>query len=334
MISITKINLKKSDKVQKKFINNIKLVLQKIGSNHKTKVLHNLADKELLYIGHGTVDISKKRSVEYGVNYLSSGKLSGLCADISAIVDKADLPDVASKIKETYEAYQEVTRVKTTITDTSTMQINKLEKQIEKNFDELLDSIDYFSLVDVYYYLYINALTITGLKGKGKNKIFETTYSVFKEIVNKLLRNAHADISYENNRKKDIICDYIFARKFTDQSAQTTLAKLVRMYGEPALEFMVDIKPQQYEEFSNIATLLTKAGIVNITESAFNTNFRTIMGTGADAAMDGAFDELVAYIVSIKYKSSVFNAQIVAKDEQERLEELILNFKRDITLGK
>jgi hypothetical protein len=333
MISTNKINLKQNDKVQKKFIQNIKLVLQKIGTSHKTRALHSLAEKEMLYIGYGTVDISGKRSVAYGVNYLSGTKLSGLCADIGSIVDKADLSEVAKKVKDIEVANRELSRVKSTITDTSTMQINNLDKQVNKNFEDLLDAIDYFALVDVYYYLYINALSSIGLKGKGKNKIFETTYDVIKEAINKILRNNKTDVSYENSVKKDIILDYIFARKFTDQSAQTTLAKLSKIYGENKLEFLVEIKPQQYEEFSNIATLLTKAGVVNITESAFISNLRTVAGEDIVDAMSGTFDELVAYLISISYKSSTFNAGMINKESQDRLEELVSNFKKDITLN-
>ena len=333
MISTNKINLKENDKIQKKFIQNIKLVLQKIGTSHKTRALHSLAEKEMLYIGYGTIDISGKRSVAYGVNYLTGSKLSGLCADISAIVDKADLSDIAKKVQNIVSSFRELSRVRTTITDTSTMQINNLDKQIVKDFEAILDSIDYFTLVDVYYYLYVNALVSIGLKGKGKNKIFETTYDVIKEAINKIIRNNKVDVSYENSVKKDIIIDYIFARKFTDQSAQTTLAKLSKIYGEPKLEFLVEIKPQQYEEFSNIATLLTKAGIVNITESAFMANLRTVAGDNITDVMDGTFDELVAYLISSSYKSSTFAANAISKEHQDRLEELVLNFKKDITLG-
>lgn len=333
MISTNKINLKQNDKVQKKFIQNIKIVLQKIGSSHKTKALHQLAEKEMLYIGYGTIDISGKRSVAYGVNYLNGTRLSGLCADISAIVDKADLADVAKKVSDIGTANREMTKVRSTITDTSTMQINNLDKQINKYFDEILEAIDYFALVDVYYYLYVDALASIGLKGKGKNKIFETTYDVIKEAINKILRNNKTEMSYENSTKKDIILDYIFARKFTDQSAQTTLAKLSKIYGESKLEFLVDVKPQQYEEFSNIASLLTKSGIVNITETAFTSNLRTVAGDDITDAMSGTFDELVAYLISISYKSGTFNANIISKDHQDRLEELVLNFKKDITLS-
>ena len=50
--------------------------------------------------------------------------------------------------------------------------------------------------------------------------------------------------------------------------------------------------------------------------------------------MAGTFDELVAYVISTNYKSSLFDAPKIAEKEQERLEQLILNFKKDIVLPK
>jgi len=334
VVTINKINLKQEDRIQKEFLKNIDLVLQKIGSSHKTKAISGLVRKEMLYIGYGITDVARKRNAEFGIQYLNGNKLSGLAADISAIVDVTDLPETSKIVKEIEQANKELSRVKTTITDTSSIQLQNLDKTIQKLFDKLLDNIDYFNLVDIYYYLYIDTLTIIGLKGNGKNKIFETSYDIFKVIINKILIKSHNKIQYEDNKKFEIILDYMFARVFTEQSSQTVLSKLVRMYSEEDVQFLKDLKPNEYTEFKNIATLLTKANIVNITEGALMSNFSTIIGTGAQKSMDGTFDELVAYIISTNYKSSLFDAQKVADKEQERLEQLILNFKKDIVLSK
>ena len=332
MVTINKINLKQQDAVQKEFLKNISVVLQKIGSSHKTKAIHALVRKEILYIGYGVTDISKKRNAEYGAMYLSGNKLSGLAADISAIVDKADLSDVARKVKDIEKANKELSRVKTTITDTSALQLKNLDSQIEKYFEDLLDSIDYFALVDVYYYLYIEALSIIGLKGNGKNKIYESAYNVFKEIIKRILTKAHVDVTGDDKERFEICLDYTFARAFSDQTSNTTLAKLSRLYSPDKIEFLRELKPDQYDEFKNIATILTKAGIVNMTESAFMAGFHSIVGSGSVQALSGTFDEMVAYIISTNYKSTIFDAPHVAEKDQDRLEQLILNFKKDIIL--
>ncbi|RLA82342.1 MAG: hypothetical protein DRG78_07435, partial [Epsilonproteobacteria bacterium] len=274
MVTINKINLKQDDMVQKKFLGNIKTVLQKIGSSHKTKAIHKLITSEMLYIGYGSVDISKKRNAEYGTMYLSGNKLSGLIADLGNIVDPSELTTMSKKVKDIEKSNKELQRVKSTITDTSAMQLKNLDENISKMFDELLDSIDYFSLVDVYYYLYINTLAIIGLKGNGKNKIFEASYNVFKAAVSKILKKLHVKPDRESIERIEIILDYIFARNFTDQSSSTTLAKLTRMYSAEKIEFLKEMKPDQYSDFKHIAVLFTKAGIINITENSFMNEFK------------------------------------------------------------
>ena len=332
MISINVIRIAQKEEIQKEFTKRIKTVLQKLGTSNKTRALHNIADRGMLYLGYGGADISRERSMAYGASYLKETKLSGLIADISAVC--SDMGKVAGLIQDIGNANKEITRVKTTITDTSPIQINTLDKQIMKLYEEMLDSIDYFSLIDVYYYLYVEALTIVGLEGKGRNKIFETVYSIFREIINRILRSLHIDMDQEKENKKDVILDYIFTRKFTDINASTALAKLSRLYGQDKVQFLMDLKPAEYNKFSNIAVLLTKAGVCNITESALMQSFRSILGAGTDAALNGTFDELVAYIISTNYRSSLFNAGAISKPDQERLEELVLNFKREIILSK
>lgn len=334
MVTINKINLKQQDAVQKKFLRNISVVLQKIGSSHKTKAIHDMVRREMLYIGYGIKDISKKRTAEYGAMYLSGNKLSGLAADISAIVDPSELSEAAKKVKDIEKANKELSRLRTTITDTSAIQLKRLDESIIKHFDDLLETIDYFALVDVYYYLYVDALAMIGLKGNGKNKIFESAYNVFRAIIKKILDKVHATIQPEMSDKYEIIMDYVFARAFSEQSSGTTLTKLSKMYSPEKIEFLRQLKPDQYDEFKSIATLLTKAGIVNITESAFMSAFSSLVGEGSVRSLSGTFDEMVAYIISTNYKSSLFDAPNIAPKDQERLEQLILNFKKDIVLPK
>lgn len=332
MISINRIKLSQHPEIQKEFTKRIKTVLQKLGTSNKTRALHNLADRELLFLGYGILDVSKERSVPYGSASLKETKLFGLTAEISAASN--DMKKVSDNLQKIDNAQKELTRIKTTITDTSTIQINTLEKNTKEWFQEIIDNIDYFSLVDVYYYLYVDALAIVGLEGKGRNKVFESVYNVFREIFNNIMRNLHVEHDKGGAEKRDIILDYIFMRKFTDINASIALAKLSRMYGQDKVQFLIDLKPSEYTSISNIAVLLTKADIVNITESALMQNIRAALGAGIDDVLKGTFDELVAYIISTNYKSTLFKASQISKPDVDRLEELVLNFKREIILPK
>ena len=329
MVTINKINIKQFDEIQKEFTKNIGMVLQKIGTSHKTKALHKLMSEGILYIGYGTSSMSNK-TAEFGSAYTKGNKLSGLIADLSNVIDQSDLSEVAKKVRDITTANSELSRVKTTITDTSSMQMKNLDKRIVDIYKGILDSIDYFALVDVYYYLYINVLANIGLKGNGKNKIFEKSYEIFTIVVNKILTDTHTNVPREDSLKLAIILEYVFTRVFTDQSAQSTLGQLAKMYSQENIEFLKDLKPNEYDKFKDIATLLSKSNIVNITTSSFMSAFHKLIGEGAKNSMDGTFDELVAYVVSSNYKSNIFDSRKVASEEQERLEQLILNYKKDL----
>jgi len=331
MISISTINIERNDAAYKKFKNNLKLVLQKIGSSNKTKVIHNLIDRDLLYIGYGTKDIGNRKSAMYGSTLLAGNKLSAIIADISKVVDNVELQHLVKLVKDINTANNSLSKAKTTITDVSTIQIDTLTNTINKLFLELVDNLDYFNLVDIYYYLYLEALTRIGLKGKGKNKIFEVTHDVFKDVIERIFTKVNINLENENKQKFNIIMDYIFARKFTDQTSNMVLVNLQKVYSKENVQFLIDLHPSKYNELKNIATLLTKANIVNMTESAFITNFRILAGD-FENIVNGGFDELVAYIISTKYSSSIFEAPAISPHHQDRLEQLILNFKRDIIL--
>ena len=158
MISNTRLNLKFYPEIQKQFIQNLQIALQKIGTSHKTKAIHPLIEKEMVYLGYGTIDIAKKKSTKFGVFYLNGQKFSGLCADISAVTDEADLGVVVKSIEEIKIASNELSKAKTTITDHSSVMINKLNAYVLEEYHKIIAGLDYFALIDTYYYLYMDAV--------------------------------------------------------------------------------------------------------------------------------------------------------------------------------
>lgn len=334
MVTVNKINIDRIDELNKEFLKNIGLVLQKIGTSKKTKAIHNLMDKELLYIGQGTKDIANKRNVYYGTPFIDGNKLHGLIADMSVLVSVTDVSAMAKSIGVIHKTDKEISRVKSTVTDTSALQLKNLDKTKLDEYNSLLEKVDYFDLVDVYYYLYVNALTVYGMKGNGKNKLVDAANEVVQSTIKKVLKDSHNEISKEDQSKFDIILDFVFTRSFTDQSTSTIIGKLNKVYSEENIEFLNDLKPDQYDKMSSLATILTKAGLVNITSTALLSNIKRIIGDGAAKALDGQLDEFIAYIISANYKSTLFDARIINSDAQNRLEELVINFKKDIIIKK
>lgn len=315
--------------VKNKFYNNIKITLQKLGTSHKTRALHPLMVKQMLLIGVGSQDLTHDELAKYGTYFGNDKKLSGLIVDIGSILKISDLNDVMSKVNDMHRANAELSRIRTTITDTSELQMNRLKRELNKIQEEIIDSIDYFSLIDAYYFLYIHKLCDIGLQGKGKNKLFETTYDIFKSISYKV----NDRLSIHNTPQINIILDYIFARLFTNQTGQTILSKLSRMYGKEEVQFLVDVRPTALDELKHLAQIYTKAQIVNVTESVIINSYRNVGGEDLIDIMKGSFSELISYLISAIYKSPLFTVINIDKDKQVRLEELVLNFKRELVIG-
>ncbi len=333
-IASNQLNMKKHPEEQKKFYDKISKVLQKIGSSNKTKVLHKMVQEEMLYLGYGTTNITKEDTTRYGLFYLTGNKCSGLLADIKYLVSSSEVGSVETSIKKVSDIVKEISRVKTTITDTSAIQLKTLEKELKSEYSNIMDSIDYFNLVDIYYDSYIRMLFKVAQKGKGKNKVFEAAHNVFSEIAKGILKKNNFQGESETNKKVDIIIDFVFASLFTESSTSSITGSLVRMYGKEDVQFLMDLKPSSKGSLNGMAELFSQAGIINVTPNSLVNAIKMMSSDEIYKSIGSSMDAFVSLCISSKYKSSIFDAKIINEESQVRLENLLLNFKKDIILKK
>ena len=330
IISSNKINIKQNAKANKMFYDKVKVAIQKIGTSNKTKVLHKLAQEEVLYIGFGTADVVKESS-RFGLPYIQGDKLSGLLADIKYTISKADQSGIASSLQRLVKIGQEESRVKTTITDTSDYQLNKLEKERNKLFEDLLEAIDYFDLLDIYYSLYLEALYKRAEKDNGKNKLFVEAHKVFGKVIEKTIEKYRKDNS-ENDKELEIVVDYTFACIFTQATKGSIISSLTRMYSEERVAFLKDQNPPKISEFKQIAEILTMCEIVNVTPAAFVNNAQNTLSEKIVNSINADLASFVSVSINSNYKSTVFDAVLIDKESQTKLENLLLNYKSKIII--
>jgi len=332
-IIINKINIETYDNAKKEFYKNIKLAIQKIGSSNKTKVLHKLAQEELLYIGFGASSLEKDDVTVYGSPFLSGDKLSGLIADIKYCFSVSERGQLSDKINKLHKSTTEINKVKTTITDTSEIQLKHLQEEQNKIVDSIISEIDYFDLIDIYYSVYLKALYIRAEKDKGKNKLFETAHKIFSTMMDKALNKYYKN---DNKKLKDISFDYIFASLFTDATKGSIISSLKRMYGETDEDLIsfINAKPDNINHFKDAAKVLTQVNLINSTENAFINNIKGIVSDAIIKSIDVNLETFVSILINSKYKSSIFDSRIIDKELQEKIEELLLNYKSKIVLKK
>jgi len=332
-IIINKINIETYDNAKKEFYKNIKLAIQKIGSSNKTKVLHKLAQEELLYIGFGASSLEKDDVIIYGSPFLSGDKLSGLIADIKYCFSSAERGQLSDKINKLYKLTKEINKVKTTITDTSDFQLRTLQDEQNKTVDSIISDIDYFDLIDIYYSVYLKALYLRADKDKGKNKLFETAHKIFCKMMDKALEKYYKN---DNKKLKEITFDYIFASLFTDATKGSILSSLKRMYGEDDEDLIsfINIKPDNITYFKDAAKVLTQVNLINSTTNAFINNIKGIVSNTVVKAVDVDLETFSSILINSKYKSSIFDSRIIDEELQNKLEELLLNYKSKLILKK
>ena len=334
-IQLNILRLQKYPEHFKTFKNNLKTVLQKIGTSNKTKAIHNAVEKDIINLGFGTTDISGRTKSEFGSSLVSGGKINALVADAKHACDASDKQEMASLYAKFVTGTQELAKAKTTISEASEININRIEKELNETLKNILDLIDFFKLVDIYYYLYIEALTKEGMKGSGKVKLLETLHQVLRVSVDKTIKKyAKADLTKEEREKIDIIYDYIFTVSFTKLNSSDVISKLIKGYGKEETQFLRDMGVGKYTEFKNLGEMLTKAHIINITDNMIMKELTRVGGEKLEEMLEGDVVEVISYLVSNLYKSTLFEMKVIDETSQNRLEELVLNFKRDLTISK
>jgi len=334
-VQLNILRLQKYPKHYKTFLTNIKTVLQKIGSSSKTKAIHEVVEKEIVHLGFGTVDISGRTASEFGSQTMSSGKLNALVADVKNVVDASDRTEAAKLYTKFVTASQELSKAKTTITDATEININRIEKELEQTLTDIIDLIDFFKLVDVYYYLYIEALAKTGIKGKGKIKLFETLHEVLRDSALKTVKKySKDDLTSDKLNRFDVAFDYIFTANFTGASTGSIMSKLNGIHGKDKTEFLREMGVTKYTNYKNLGEILTKAHVINITDNMIMKELAKNAGEKIETIIEGDMVEVVAYLISTLYKSTLFESKVINEESQKRLEELVLNFKRDLVVSK
>jgi len=332
-ILIQKIKFKDHQLIEKDAYKRISLAIQKIGSSNKTKILHKLSAENMLYIGAGSTNLTKIGGVTRGVYYLNDAKFSGVTADIKYTVSSADRAALSSNIEKLLKISKEKERIKTTITDTSDLQLNILNKENTQVLEDIVDDINYFDLNDIYYSLFIEALISLAMKDKGKIKLFEEGHKLFSVMIKRNLSTYFKD-SPENNSKLDVLIDYIYASLFTSASKGSILSNIKRMYPEEKTSFLTDIKPGEITHLKDSAELLTSAGIMNITPNALENKVKSTYSNDLVEAIDTGFEEFISLTVSSLYKSTIFDTKMIDETIQKRIEDLVLNYKSKIIYKK
>ena len=342
--TISILNFSKYPEIKQKHHDKLKTTITKISSSKKTKALSMLIDKDVLMLGVGATNLENSIQPVYTVNLWDSNTLRTIFVDISKILDPIYMSQAIDNIKIIQDQQNVIKMNESILSTTSTIQIDMAKESINKKLEDLIENIDYFLLVDLYYFAYLRFLTKITVK-TNKQKTFFKVNEIIQGILNKVIRSySSKELGPADKKFIQISIDFLMISQFSDNPVQQTLnsikkymEKEIETYhgddennsSKKALEIFLALKPQRYSKLDNITYLMAEAKIMNMTPNAFIKQLGTELGPKFNDFMNH-FDSFVAYLISCNYKSELFQSRNLHNDQGKllnELEEIVSNAK-------
>jgi hypothetical protein len=335
------ISFAKFPEIEEEFYKNILRTISKISSSKKTKALSLLCEKKVLTLGYGLVNLHESTIPVYGMNHWDDNTLRNIVLDVSKLVPANYNHEFISNLNIISSQIDIIKTNESMLTTTGTDQINMAKESIQSKYKELLMNIDWFLLIDLYYYQYLRFLTKrTVLQNKGKvfGHLNEILHQTIKKII--LGYSTKKELEFVELKTIQILIDYLMIIQYTNNPPQETFNTVLKatisgVGSNPTrleeldnlISKLKELKPTKYHKLQDITYILAEAKIMNITPNAFSKLLTDNFGKKF-FDFNHTLDTLVAYLISSTYSSELFqNRNIPLKEEVNRLEELVLNSK-------
>lgn len=331
-------SLKKFPEIEEEFYKNLRTTLTKISSSKKTKALNYIIERKVLFLGYGMAYTVSSTQPIYGISYNDNNTLKGLVADVSKIIEPTYQQDFISNLNIISNQVESIKQQESMLTSTGTEIINMAKESIISKYKELLSNIDWFVLLDIYYFLYMKFLARrTILQNKGK--IFTHVNNVLHDAIKNIITGySSKTIGYKETKIIQILIDYLILTQYSNNPKQDTLNKIIKNLIlnakeqnlteiEEIIQRIKELRPTKYNKLEDITFALAEMKIINITPNAFNKLVGEKFGLKF-FDFNHTIDGLISYFCSILHTSELFNIrQIPEKEELIIIEELILNAK-------
>lgn len=327
--------LNQHSKLKEEFKKRLKIALQKIGSSNKTKAIHQLITNNKCQIGYGAIDYINLKQLP-GAAYIEGKKLQSIVIDLNFINTELSRSEMITKVKRLQTLLKEKENNLTKIDDLSEFRLQKIESNIVLTIEEILNGIDYIKAVDTYYYIYLTRLTRLSYSSKGKEKIFLLGKDIFDTIVERSLLGLN--LNEDRYEEVKLMVNFLFMKQYLGINNNKIRSNLNKTFGKTKVDEFFEpeshtkIKMDDYSNMFDMGKLLTLKEIINITNSAFKQRIKNIAGDKLENSLELSFSDFVAYLISCLYPGDLFNAPIIDKERQQRLEKLVLNFKSNLVI--
>jgi hypothetical protein len=320
--------------------------LNKIQDQKVKNTIRDLLKGSNIRFGVGSVDIKYRNLKIPGEFKLKDSKIHYIMVDVLSCVDDSD-HDAAINVHDEIKALQaKINSVSTKMNEQEVQKNLELKKKVNELYKKLFDYVDFSKLIYNSYAVLITALVYRAANTKGIESIYEVSSNYFNTIISGVIKKMGVELDSEKRELLEMILDYVFASTFTTLQPKEVVENVLTLHktrdyskyfkgkaenrlGEPTVqERFRYLDYRKYRTIDDLNYLLAKAEIINVTPSTLKSNIEK-NNTDFYTYLKSNFMYFVMYIIQKNY--TVYGYELVKDDGfGARLEELVLNYKRDI----
>ena len=337
------ISFKKFPDIEEEFYSTLNKWLTKMSSSKKTKALSYLIEKKCLALGYSLTSVIHNGIPVYGINYADGNTLRSITIDVAKVVPASYHTEFISNLNIISQQVEVIKTNESMLTSTGTDQIKMAKDSIVSKYQDLLANIDWFQLLDFYYYQYLRFLTKRTIH-VNKGKVFALVSNILKLTLKKIILgySSKTDITFKESKMISILLDYLMVSHYSNNPPQETFNTIIKATIQntkeqnledldEVIEKLKELRITKYTKLEDITYILAEAKIMNITPNAFS----KLLGENFGARFhefSSTIDSVVAYFVSSLYAGEIFvikhlQGNQTLKEDIHQLEEIILNAK-------
>ena len=305
--------------------------LRKFGSSRKTKAVHNLTDKDVLHLATFSGEVANVLSSTFS----TGNKLRGILINVFLFDDSLDQHGAVQLAGEIALLQSKIQKEKTYLTDKQILNVEELNKELDEKMLKLINTLDYIKIIDGIYFEYLRFLTdmILTQEQTAKSKVIAIASDIIATIIKKIYMKVQRKIEPETHKLIEAVSVYFILTYYFGEAGPYALAKIKGSFDQEHLDAIKNVKVTKFKTFSELTFLIKELNIVNITESAFNTQLQKIYGRYAfETYIQGSLQDFLAVNANLAYNTQLFNAFALDDELHARLEELILNGRKKIII--
>ncbi len=314
-----------------KFKDNMFASLRKFGSSRKTKAVHKLVDENIIRLA----TFSGEEANSLSATASNGNKLKAMLLNVFLFDDSLDQHGAVQIAGEITQIQAKIQKEKTYLTDKQILSVEALNKQLDEKMDKLLNTLDYIKIIDGIYFEYLKFLTnmILTQEQTAKSKVIAIASDIIASLIKKIYLKVQRTIEPEMHQLIEAVAVYFILTFYFGETGPYAIARMKGSFKPEVLDQIKEAKLTRFRTFSELTLLIKELNIVNITESAFDSQIQKIYGRYAfENYIQKTLQDFLAINANLAYNTQLFNAFPLDDELHARLEELILNGRKKIII--